>query len=126
MNVAIVTAQEQRWARFDSVLTKNGHQTHYAQALSAVLEKLDEQLDAYQAVIFDDMDNADTLFAAAAAVMQRNVRIHQACRWLGKAEDFHGAGEGLGMLPAIAVDCDEKAAQAFLADIQTVSNLMQR
>ena len=125
MNVAIVTEQAQRWAAFEAVLKQNGHQTRYWSGLPELMSAL-QAGSAVQAVILDDMDNADTLFAASAAIMQHDVRIHQACRWLAADQDFHEAGEGLGLLPAIAESADAQQAEAFLKSIDTVSALMQR
>lgn len=126
MQIVVVTKEVSHWQTFAQELERHGHHVSYVENLEQLTARMNLPETALEAVIWDDMIQADALFSAVAAVMQRDVRIHQACRWLGTQQDFHEAAEGLGMLPAITESCDAEAAKAFLVSVDQVTSLLPR
>jgi len=119
MRILIVTARPQAFTTFAATLGEKGLETAFAPTAQAVLESA-RTTPPTLCVVDEQLPDAGP-FALVAKLMSQNALIHTAVVSGLSAEEFHEAGEGLGILTALPQNPGPEAAASLAATLKAVA-----
>jgi DNA-binding response OmpR family regulator len=119
MRILIVTARAEAFGAFADTLRHKDLEISFAATGAAALESA--RIAPPTLCVVDERLPDGTSFALVARLMAQNALIHTAVVSGLSAEDFHEAGEGLGILTALPPDPGPEAATALAATLATVA-----
>lgn len=113
MRFLLVSNRPDHLADFVAVLTEDGHGIDFAPTGAAALGAVSGEAPAL-CVIDETLPDMDG-FTLVARIMQKNALIHTAVISALSDEDFHEAGEGLGILKRLPLEPGGNDARELLA-----------
>ena len=119
MNILIASSRAAQFARFAAALAEGGANVDFVPNGAAALASVTERAPALCVAdgTLPDMEP----FALVARLMQVNALVHTAVVSELSEEDFHEAGEGLGILRRLPATAGAAEARELLAALATVS-----
>jgi DNA-binding response OmpR family regulator len=119
MRILIVTTRPETFTAFAATLGEKGLETAVAPTGQAALD-LARTTPPTLCVVDEQLPDTDP-FALVAKLMSQNALIPTAVVSGLSAEEFHEAGEGLGILTALAQNPGPEAAASLAATLKAVA-----
>ncbi len=118
--VLLAAAQPQALAQLAAGLEQDGRARLYWAAGDEETLSLARQL-APQLVVIDGQGREQEAFALISRLMQVNALVNTAVVTAMAEEEFHEAGEGLGILASLPPDSDASRAKALVDQLVSVA-----
>ncbi|EHJ48901.1 hypothetical protein DFW101_2899 [Solidesulfovibrio carbinoliphilus subsp. oakridgensis] len=116
MHILTVTSRPAAFTEFLAALAEDGVETALAQTAGAALDRVKNEPPT---LVLVDQGLADAeAFGLVARLMRTNAAVHTAVVSDLSPEDFHEAGEGLGILAAIPPHPSATDARALLGTLR--------